>query len=200
MQQLLFEETGNLLPFRGEAIYFPSLFSQNESDTFFNHLASDIQWKQEPITIFGRQVLQPRLTAWYGDSGKSYSYSGITMQPHTWTGDLLQIKQRIEAVSATCFTSALLNYYRNGQDSMGWHRDNEKELGINPVIGSVSFGAARTFQLRNYADKSVIRSIELTHGSFLLMRGETQHFWEHRVPKTSKINTARINITFRVIL
>jgi len=200
MQQTLFREQINLLPFNGDVLYMEKFFSQEESNNYFKHLAEEITWKQEPITMFGKKVMQPRLTAWYGDIDKSYSYSGITMQPLAWSDELLQIKQRIETIAGVCFTSALLNYYRNGQDSMGWHRDNEKELGSNPVIGSVSFGASRSFQLRNYADKSVVKTIILTHGSFLLMRGETQHYWEHCIPKT-KINTgARINITFRVIV
>ena len=204
MQQSLFGQAANneapLLPFNGDVLYKEHFFTAVESDAHFKHLVEDIAWKQEPIKIFGRQVMQPRLTAWYGDSGKSYSYSGITMQPNGWTGQLLQIKKRVETIAGVHFTSALLNYYRNGQDSMGWHRDNEKELGTNPVIGSVSFGASRNFQLRYYADKTLIKNIPLTHGSFLLMRGETQHFWEHRVPKTSKPTGARINITFRVIV
>ena len=199
MQQTLFTETGNLLPFKGEVLYMENFFTHAESDAYYKHLVEHIAWKQEPITIFGKQVLQPRLTAWYGDSDKPYSYSGITMQPHPWTDDLLQIKQRIETVAGVRFTSALLNYYRHGQDSMGWHRDNEKELGINPVIGSVSFGAARKFQLRNYADKSIIKTISLSHGSFLLMRGETQHYWEHSMPKIKQPTGARVNLTFRVI-
>jgi len=199
MQSSLFNNTDNLLPFNGEALFFPALFSKTESDEHLKHLINDIAWKQEAIKIFGKQVMQPRLTAWYGDGDKSYSYSGITMHPHNWTTTLLQIKQRIETVAGVRFTSALLNYYRDGKDSMGWHRDNEKELGINPVIGSVSFGNSRTFQLRNYADKKIVHSIELTHGSLLLMRGETQHYWEHQLPKRA-VAGARINITFRVIL
>jgi alkylated DNA repair dioxygenase AlkB len=203
MQSSLFNTTDNLLPFNGEALLFPALFSKTESDDYLQQLITGINWKQEAIIIFGKEVMQPRLTAWYGDSDKSYSYSGITMHPQSWTSALLEIKKRIEPIANTHFTSALLNYYRDGKDSMGWHRDNEKELGLNPIIGSVSFGAARTFQLRNYADKNIVRSVELTHGSFLLMRGETQHYWEHRVPKAGARNGAmgaRINITFRVIL
>ncbi len=203
MQQTLFAQTADketpLLPFNGEVVYNEHFFTPAESDAYFTHLVDDIAWKQEPIKMFGKSVLQPRLTAWYGNNGKSYSYSGITMQPRPFTDALLQIKQRIEPLAGVVFTSALLNYYRNGQDSMGWHRDNEKELGRNPVIGSVSFGAARRFQLRNYADKGLVKTISLTHGSFLLMRGETQHYWEHRIPKTSQPTGPRINITFRVI-
>ena len=149
--------------------------------------------------MFGKEVMQPRLTAWYGDADKNYSYSGVTMVPHQWTARLRQIKEKIEVVAGVKFTSALLNFYRNENDSMGWHRDNEKELGNSPVIGSVSFGATRTFQFRNYKTKKDIKSIELTDGSLLLMRGKTNHFWEHRVAKTSQPVKERINITFRVI-
>jgi alkylated DNA repair dioxygenase AlkB len=161
---------------------------------------NEIQWKQEPIKIFGKEVMQPRLTAWYGDIDKPYSYSGITMQPYAWSGSLKTIKQKIEAVAGVTFTSALLNLYRNGNDSMGWHRDNEKELGDQPVIGSVSFGATRTFQFRDYKTKKDLKSIELSHGSFLTMRGETNHYWEHSVPKTKLVLKERINITFRMII
>ncbi len=148
--------------------------------------------------MFGKELMQPRLTCWYGDEGKEYSYSGIVMKQHPWHLALLQIKSLIEQVSNTRFTGALLNYYRDGNDSMGWHRDNEKSLGINPVIGSVSFGAARKFELRDHATKKPTIGIFLEHGSYLLMRGETQHSWEHRVPK-APVNGSRLNITFRVV-
>jgi len=200
MQQYLFTSGNNILPFNGEALLFPHAFIQKDADNYYNALLNEIQWKHEAIKMFGKKVMQPRLTAWYGDEGKSYSYSGITMQPFSWTDNLLQIKTAIENIAGVHFTSALLNYYRNGSDSMGRHRDNEKELGINPVIGSVSFGAVRKFQLRYYADKTIVRNIHLTHGSFLLMRGETQHYWEHQLPKVKGQAGGRINITFRVIL
>ena len=190
----------NLLPVDGEAFLYPELFSKEESNHFLHVLQQEITWKQEPIVIFGKQVMQPRLTAWYGDEGMSYRYSGITMQPERWTKSLLKIKERIEAIAGITFNSALLNQYRDGKDSMGWHRDNEKELGHNPVIGSVSFGATRKFVLRHYHDQSVKRSAELAHGSFLLMRGKTQHCWMHSIPKTTKPLGSRINITFRVII
>ena len=199
MQSDLFNTSGNLLPFHGEVFYYPHFFSLAESDHYFNALQQEIQWKQEPIKIFGKDMMQPRLTAWYGDVDKPYSYSGITMQSLPWTNTLQQIKTAIEKLAGVRFTNALLNYYRDGKDSMGWHRDNEKELGINPVIGSVSFGAARIFRLRHYDKKKLVRSIELTHGSFLLMRGETQHHWEHQIPKTNSTIGGRINLTFRVL-
>ncbi|MFD1000843.1 alpha-ketoglutarate-dependent dioxygenase AlkB family protein [Ohtaekwangia kribbensis] len=193
------ESLYNILPKDGDVNFFPHLFTEEESDVYLNDLQHEIEWKQEPITIYGRTVMQPRLTAWHGDSGKIYAYSGITMQPRAWTPALLKIKQRIETVSPVVFNSALLNLYRDQHDSMGWHRDNEKELGINPVIGSVSFGATRTFQFRYYTDKSLKRSLELAHGSFLLMQGKTQHHWEHSLPKRSAAKGVRVNITFRVI-
>lgn len=201
MQQSLFAgDIDNILPFNGEALFYPQAFTTLESDSLMQSLVDNIQWKHEAILMFGKQVMQPRLTAWYGDSGKSYHYSGITMQPRPWTVDLLRIKQVAENIAGVAFNSALLNYYRNGQDSMGWHRDNERELGRNPVIASVSFGATRKFQLRYYSDKSITRSIQLSHGSLLLMRGETQHYWEHQLPKLKADAGARINITFRVIV
>ncbi|HLK28704.1 MAG TPA: alpha-ketoglutarate-dependent dioxygenase AlkB [Puia sp.] len=200
MQSSLFNINKNLLPLNGEVFLFENFFSKEESEKYFHHLSIEIKWKQEPIKIFGKEVMQPRLTAWYGNADKPYTYSGLTMQPNAWTKQLLEIKNKIETVSEVKFTSALLNFYRDGNDSMGWHRDNEKELGLNPVIGSVNFGASRIFKLRNYKDKKIVRSMELTNGSFLLMKGETQHYWEHALPKTSKPKGARINITFRIIV
>ena len=121
------------------------------------------------------------------------------MQTHPWTPELLEIKSRIEEQAQIHFTSVLLNYYRNGNDYVGWHRDNEKVLRINPVIASVSFGATRTFKFRHMADKSLVRSAELAHGTYVLMKGETQHKWEHQVPKTKKVLTPRISLTFRIL-
>lgn len=201
MQQLLFNsDRQNILPFDGEVEYFPQFFTMEESGEYFNDLLLNINWKQEPIMIYGREVMQPRLTAWYGDAGKSYSYSGITMHPYPWTETLLAIKQKVEKTAEVKFNSALLNQYRDGKDSVGWHRDNEKELGLNPVIASVSFGVTRTFQFRNHKDKKITRSIELTNGSLVLMKGATQHHWEHQIPKTARVLSSRINITFRVIV
>ncbi len=199
-QHTLSDNARNFLPFGGEAYLFPDFFSKQESGKYFNYLSNEIKWRQLPIKIFGKQVMQPRLTSFYGDVEKTYSYSGITIKPYLWTIELLEIKAMIEAVAQTPFTSALLNFYRDEKDSMGWHRDDEKELGLHPVIGSVSFGAPRIFQMRNYKNKDIIQSIELTNGSLLLMRGETQHHWEHRLPKTREPKNVRLNLTFRVIL
>lgn len=199
MQQQFSEAGQNILPFQGEVNFYPCFFSVAEADQYLNNLLHEVQWRQQPIKIFGKEIMQPRLTAWFSTEGKSYTYSGITMLPLEWPNTLTIIKEKIETVSPVKFNSVLLNLYRDGKDSMGWHRDNEKELGINPVIGSVSLGAARTFQMRHYKDKSKLRSIDLTHGSLLLMAGETQHYWEHQIPKTNKMKGKRINLTFRMI-
>lgn len=200
MQGNLFQTTGNLLPFDGDVRYYPDFFSKAESDLFLERLKADIPWKQEPIRIFGREIMQPRLTAWYGDSDKVYHYSGIVMKIHPWASCLPEIKSRVEKLTQTVFTGVLLNYYRSGSDSMGWHRDNEKELGINPLIASVSFGITRLFQFRYYTDKKTKLDITLTHGSLLIMQGPTNHFWEHQLPKSKKATGERINLTFRTII
>ncbi|MCB0538777.1 MAG: alpha-ketoglutarate-dependent dioxygenase AlkB [Bacteroidetes bacterium] len=183
----------------GEYIFYPNFFSKLESDQFLQKLKSGIDWKQESMNMYGKQVLFPRLTAWYGDNDKPYSFSGITLNPNIWTDELFEIKNKIEPIAQTKFNSVLLNRYRNGNDSISWHTDAEKELGINPIIASVNFGATRKFQLRHINTKEKIE-IELTHGSLLIMQGELQHFWQHQVPKTSKVVGERINLTFRMIL
>lgn len=191
-------EPVNLLPFNGEVLYYPSFFGKTESGRYLQSLQTEIDWKQEPVVLFGKQIMQPRLTAWYGSKG--YSYSGITMQPQPFAAVLPELKQAAEAMAKVEFNSCLLNNYRNGNDSMGWHRDNEKNLGKSPVIASLSFGAARKFQFRNYEEKTLIKTLFLEHGSLLLMRGKTQQCWEHRLPKQSKSTEPRINITFRSVI
>ncbi|MFV5695005.1 alpha-ketoglutarate-dependent dioxygenase AlkB family protein [Flavobacterium sp. LB3P122] len=182
-----------------EIVYYPAFFNKEEADSIYAELINDIPWQQDEIRVFGKIHPQPRLTALYGNEGKPYSYSNIKMQPHPWNSLLQKIKSRIESVCDTTFTTVLLNQYRNGKDSNGWHADNEKELGINPVIASVSFGAERTFQLKHNSEKDQKKSIVLEHGSLLLMKGTTQHFWKHQIPKTTKPAGPRINGTFRVI-
>ncbi len=189
----------SILPSGGEALYYSALFRAEESEAALSRLESEIQWRQEPVIMFGRAILQPRLTALYGDPTKSYRYSGLTMQPLPWTELLLDLKHRVERTAGTTFTTVLLNQYRDEQDSMGWHRDNEKELGENPQIGSLSFGEVRTFKLRRYLEPHVKVSIDLEPGSFLLMRGECQEIWEHCLPKTKRPKGLRINLTFRSI-
>ncbi len=182
----------------GECLFYPNFFSKSESDLFLQKLKSDIDWRQESMNMYGKQVNFPRLTAWYGDNDKPYSFSGITLAPKIWTKELIEIKEKIEPLSKVQFNSVLLNLYRSGNDCISWHTDAEKELGQNPVIASVNFGATRKFQLRHTQTKEKLE-IELTHGSLLIMQGELQHFWQHQVPKTSKTISERINLTFRVI-
>ena len=190
----------NLLPVGGEIYLFSNLFDLSTSNKLFELLTQNIQWNQEPVKIMGQEIMQPRLTAWYGDEGGTYSYTGITMHPLPWTSELLAIKKSIEEISGEHFNSALLNLYRDGNDSVGWHRDNEKSLGINPVIGSVSFGESREFSLKHYKDKKLRKKIILDNGSFLLMKGETQHNWLHSIQKNPAIIKPRINVTFRTII
>jgi alkylated DNA repair dioxygenase AlkB len=182
-----------------EVILYRTLFSQLQSDRYLRELLDTTSWKQQTIKVFGKPVQLPRLTAWYGDKGKSYRYSGIQEDPEPWTPTLLAIKGEIETDSGVLFNSVLLNLYRGERDSVAWHSDDEPELGTNPVIGSVSFGETRTFQLRHKKDKQLRVKVELTHGSYLLMKGRTQHCWQHQVPKTSARRGPRINLTFRVI-
>jgi alkylated DNA repair dioxygenase AlkB len=182
-----------------EIIYYPHFFDKKEADAIFDELTNEIPWQQDDIKVFGKIHPQPRLTALFGNEGKPYSYSNIKMQPHPWNLLLQKIKLHIESVTDANFTTVLLNQYRDGKDSNGWHADNEKELGTNPVIASLSFGAERTFQFKHNTDKSLKKSIVLEHGSLLLMKGTTQHFWKHQIPKTSKPIGSRINLTFRYI-
>ena len=182
-----------------EIIYFPHFFDKKEADAIFTQLVKDIPWQQDDIQVFGKIHPQPRLTALFGNEGKPYSYSNIKMQPYPWTLLLQKIKSYVESVSDTNFTTVLLNQYRDGKDSNGWHADNEKELGSNPVIASVSFGSERIFQLKHNSISGLKQNIILEHGSLLLMKGTTQHFWKHQIPKTSKPIGPRINLTFRVI-
>ena len=184
-----------------EIEYFPEFFSREKSLNFLPQLLDTIKWKQNTIKMYGNENPVPRLEAWYGDPGKSYAYSGIRMEPSTWTDELNEIKRSIESEVAISFNSVLINYYRDGQDRVAWHSDDEKELGKNPVIGSVSFGAERTFKLRHkqYKENNLKQSIVLKNGSFLLMKGATQHHWVHEIPRTAKPIGPRINLTFRVI-
>ncbi len=179
--------------------YFPGFFNLNESDDFFCTLKNTVEWKQDKITVFGKQYAQPRLTALYGNNGKPYSYSNITMLPKEFPPELLYIKQRIEHWVKVEFTTCLMNLYRDGKDSNGWHADNEKELGINPIIASVTFGQERFFYLKYKTNKVLKHKILLGHGSLLLMKGSTQYYWLHQLPKTARPIGERINLTFRII-
>ncbi|WP_303309521.1 alpha-ketoglutarate-dependent dioxygenase AlkB [Hymenobacter sp. BT730] len=165
-------------------------------------LTDTLQWRQEPIRLFGKEVLQPRLTAWYGDATAQYSYSGLSLAPQPWTPALQHLRTRVEQATGTTFNSVLLNLYRTGQDSMGWHADDEPELGPEPIIASISLGATRRFRLRprypQQPDHAAL-GLDLSTGSLLVMRGPTQQHWLHAVPKTARPVGPRINLTFRTI-
>lgn len=159
----------------------------------------NIKWKHDIIKMYGKIVPLPRLTSWYGDSGKSYTYSGIESHPNEWNKGLLYIKEKVEEVSGIKFNSVLLNWYRDGEDYLNWHADDEKELGENPTIASVNFGEKRDFLIRKNDDHSKKISIPLSHGTLLIMRGKLQNFWQHSVPKRKAVKGSRFNLTFRQI-
>lgn len=197
----LFENTAALiidLP-DAELLYYPKFFNKDQANLIYNTLLTETPWQQDEIRVFGKTHPQPRLTALYGDDDKSYSYSNITMEPHKWSPMLERIKTHVERLTGNDFNAVLLNYYRDGKDSNGWHADNEKELGHNPIIASLSFGAERNFQLKHNSNIYLKKTIVLEHGSLLIMKGTTQHFWKHQIPKTAKTIAPRINLTFRFI-
>lgn len=179
--------------------YYPNFFPIEIADTFFKRLRSETPWQQDDIKVFGKVYAQPRLTALYANNDKPYSYSNITMWPNVFNGVLLEIKSEIEKYLSSQFTTCLLNLYRDGKDSNGWHADNEKELGKNPAIASLSLGAERMFHLKHNTNPLAKHKMILEHGSLLVMQGETQQTWKHQIPKTAKQVGERINLTFRVI-
>jgi alkylated DNA repair dioxygenase AlkB len=189
----------NLLSQHGELYLLPNFLNTEDADAAYEWLLQNIKWKQYHIKMFGKLLAQPRLTAWYGSAGTNYSYSGLNLVPEPFSKELLTLKAKIEQVGSTQFNSVLLNLYRNENDSMGWHADDEKELGINPIIASLSLGQTRKFQVKHKLTKNLNLNLLLTHGSLLLMRGEMQHYWQHAIPKSKNSCDQRINLTFRNI-
>ncbi|MHC1776638.1 MAG: alpha-ketoglutarate-dependent dioxygenase AlkB [Lentimicrobium sp.] len=184
----------------GLLIYYSEFIDKSFCEDMILRLQREIYWKQETIRIFGKSYPTPRLTAWYGDEGKIYGYSGLKLSPNSWVDLLLELKLKIEISSGCSFNSVLLNWYRDGNDSMGWHSDDEKELGRNPVIASLSLGAPRMFRLRNKLDHKNSFGITLENGSLLLMADSLQHHWQHSLPRTTRPLGDRINLTFRMII
>ncbi len=177
------------------------LYEQFFSDEdYFDQLKNTITWEEKEIVLFGKKIMQPRLVAFYGNDGISYKYSGQSMVAKAWNDVLQEIKEKIKTDTGLTFNSCLLNYYRDGNDSMGWHQDNEKELGVNPVIASASFGGERLFKLKHVANKNVKQDVVLRDGSLFIMADETQHYYRHALPKTKRFMVPRINLTFRNIL
>lgn len=179
--------------------YAPAWLSPAEAEAAFARLAAEVPWRRDHITLFGRQVAIPRLQAWYGDPGTDYRYSSLALSPLPWTPTLSALREKVEAACQCRFNSVLINYYRDGNDSVGWHRDNEPELGPRPRIASLTLGQPRRFTLRHRTRKELKHQLELASGSLLLMAGDTQHCWLHALPKSRRDLGPRINLSFRYL-
>lgn len=179
---------------------FSRTWRESESVDWMERLRKEIEWEQHRIKIFGQWVDCPRLSAWYGDPGAMYRYSSLSLTPKAWTPTLLEVRNQLAETIERPFNSVLLNLYRNGNDSMGWHSDDEWELGLNPVIASISLGDSRMMKFRHRSDPEVSKyALELSTGSLLIMAGTTQKFWQHEIPKTKKSVGERLNLTFRFV-
>jgi alkylated DNA repair dioxygenase AlkB len=183
-----------------EVYYLSELDLGRPHDDVLHQLIAEVAWRQENILVWGKTYPQPRLTAWYGDPGSDYTYSGIGLTPRQWTDCLLDIRRRVETATAATFNSVLLNYYRDHRDSMGFHSDDEPELGARPVIASLSLGEERTLVLKHKVNKPAkTMRLRLASGSLLLMRGDTQQYWKHGIAKQTHWCGPRVNLTFRRI-
>ncbi len=178
--------------------YIPGFLSPGEAKSLFTVLWRELCWKSHEITLFGKKVKQPRLSAWCSDPGINYQYSGLNLSPTPWHPGLDLLRGQIEKFVDCRFNSVLVNAYRHGQDSMGWHSDDERELGSDPVIASVSLGTERRFLIRPQGG-GISSGIDLEHGGLLLMNGNSQRNWQHCVPKTRKQKELRLNLTFRLV-
>lgn len=178
--------------------YIENFYANNEAEMIFQDLKQNLAWRHDDIKIYGKVMKIPRLQAWYGDNSLRYRYSNITLIAEPWSASLLAIKKKVSRYCLLDFNAVLANLYRNQNDSVGWHSDDEPELGAMPTIASLSFGAEREFQLRHIKTKEKI-TINLAPGSLLIMRGNTQHYWQHCLPKRTKSIASRINLTFRTI-
>jgi alkylated DNA repair dioxygenase AlkB len=189
----------NLLPYDGIVNYYGKVMPIDKANHYLDTLLNTIQWKNDEAIIFGRHIITKRKVAWYGDEGYSYTYSNTTKQALPWTQELLELKALIEELCGDKFNSCLLNLYHDGNEGMAWHSDDEKSLGKNTSIASLSFGAERKFGLKHRLSKEPIGLI-LEHGSLLVMKGATQTNWLHSLPKSTKIKTPRVNLTFRTMI
>lgn len=193
------EAPQDLLVRDGELHYLPGFLQASEQAEWFQRLSAGLDWQEEEIVIAGKRLKVPRRVCWYGTPEAIYRYSGVSHQPLPWSDDLLVLKQRIEAACGRHFNSVLANLYRDGNDSIGWHADKERELGENPFIASLSLGEERLFRLRHIRTGDTV-NLPLAGGSLLLMGGSLQHHWRHCIPKTRAAKSARINLTFRTVL
>lgn len=182
----------------GELRLWPAWLCDDDADALFRELRAAAPWTQGHVTMFGKRVPEPRISAWVGDPGTVYRYSGRTNEPAPWPAGLRSLRRRLEEFVDARFNSALLNLYRDEKDSMGWHADDERELGVNPLIASLSLGQSRRFWLKHPRAPTVRLTLE--HGSLLVMSGTTQHHWKHSVPKERQPRRPRINVTFRYVM
>ena len=196
---LPFDPTKNLLPDEGEVYYFGKTFDRTTADQLFSDLMRNVEWKHDESVIMGKHIVTKRKVAWYGDQDFDYTYSNTTKQALPWTEQLLELKQLIEKQTNETFNSCLMNLYHNGEEGVSWHSDGEKALKKNGAIASLSFGAERKFAFKHKETKERI-DILLEHGGLLVMTGLTQTHWLHSIPKTKKITTPRISLTFRTIV
>ena len=194
----LFPISGELLPSDGSAVLVPYFFSPSEADKYFSALLEETPWEQHGFKMFGKHVLEPRLSAWHADPEMEYTYSGQPRTPMPWNKPLTAVRLACEVHIGHSFNGALLNLYRSGADAMGWHSDDEPINGVNPVIASISLGAERRFDLRHKRTRDVVSAV-LPHGSLLVMSGACQTNWHHRVAKTTRETDPRINVTFRFL-
>lgn len=192
------EAEQNLLPKNGEAYYYGKIFSEKDAKYYFDTLLESIDWKHDELTIFGKKIITKRKVAWYGTPGLKYTYSKTIKTALPWTAELLKIKKIIEDKTGESYNSCLLNLYHSGEEAMGWHSDDEKDLKKNAAIASLSLGAERKFVFKHKESKESVSKI-LEDGSLLLMGGSTQSNWLHRLPPTKKVLQPRINLTFRTI-
>lgn len=193
----LFPPVGDILPYDGSAIFYPDFLTLQEADRALIELVSTTPWEEQSLVLFGRRVLEPRLSAWVSD-GVSYTYSRSTRLSTPWTPILATLKRRCEDIAGTRFNGVLANLYRDGRDHMGWHADDEPANGPEPIIASLSFGVTRRFDFKHNDSKETV-SLHLTHGSLLVMSGLSQQKWKHRIAKTTTVNSQRVNLTFRSV-
>lgn len=193
------DEKFNWLPRDGTVNYFGKLMSDNEANDYYDTFMKTIEWKNDEAKIFGKHIITKRKAAWYGDEEYSYTYSNTTKQALPWTKELLELKKIVEQKTGATFNSCLLNLYHTGEEGMAWHSDDEKTLGENSAIASLSFGAERKFSFRHKQTKETV-SLLLENGSLLVMKDATQTNWLHRLPPTKKVREGRINLTFRTII
>lgn len=193
------DPTANLLPGDGTVNYHGPILNHPEAQEYYETLLNHVPWKNDEAVIFGKRIITARKVAWYGDANYSYTYSGTTKQALAWTGELLALKSIVEKLTGSPFNSCLLNLYHDGNEGMAWHSDDEKSLGKNATIASLSFGAERKFCFKHKRTQEVV-SVILESGSLLVMKDATQTNWLHRLPPSKKIKLPRINLTFRTMV